>query len=254
VSTPDDLVHVEVADGVRTVTLDSQHNRNALSRQLVTELVAALDGAADDPDTKVVRLRAAGKAFCAGADLSEAAGADDAQREAATRGMVAMMRSVVACPAPVVAEVHAPVRAGGIGLVAACDIAVAGTSANFSLTEVRLALTPAVISLTVLPRLTNRAASRTFLTGELFDGARAAEIGLVTESVDDDALAGHVDALCAELAAHPAQGLTETKRLLAGPLLARLDAGEDEMVALSARLFGSEAAQQAMLAFLSRGR
>jgi methylglutaconyl-CoA hydratase len=161
---------------------------------------------------------------------------------------------VVACPAPVVAEVHAPVRAGGIGLVAACDIAVAGTSANFSLTEVRLALTPAVISLTVLPRLTNRAASRTFLTGELFDGARAAEIGLVTESVDDDALAGHVDALCAELAAHPAQGLTETKRLLAWPLLARLDAGEDEMVALSARLFGSEAAQQAMLAFLSRGR
>lgn len=247
------LVHVQDADGVRTITLDSQHNRNALSSQLVTELLEALRGAGEADDVRVVVLRAEGPAFCSGADLKEMAAGGDEGRARGTRGMLDVLREIAASPCPVVARVHAPVRAGGIGIVAACDIAVASSEASFALTEVRLGLTPAIISLTVGPRMLDRAKSRTWLTGETFDGTRAAELGLVTEACAPDDLDTTVDAAVAELAKSPAQGLAETKRLLNESLVARIDERGDEMATLSARLFGSDVARESMLAFLNRG-
>jgi enoyl-CoA hydratase/carnithine racemase len=123
---------------------------------------------------------------------------------------------------------------------------------TFAFTESRLALAPAVISLTVLPRLTSRAAADTFLTGRTFDAAEAASMGLVTRSVPPDELDAAVAQACADLAkAHP-QGLRETKALLARPLVEHIDANAEEMAALSARLFGSDAAREAMTAFLTR--
>ena len=177
---PTELVHYDVADQVATITLDSPHNRNALSRQLVTELFARLEAADADDDVKVVVIRAEGKVFCSGADLSEASA--DGMEEGA-RAMVAMQRQIVALSKPVVTRLHGAVRAGGIGIVAASDIAIAADDTTFALTEVKLGLAPAVISLTVLPRLTSRAAALTCLTGEVFDGAEAAEMGLVTRAV-----------------------------------------------------------------------
>lgn len=244
-----ELVHYEVADGVATITLDSPANRNALSRQLVGELFERLDRAASDEGAKVVVLRSAERVFCSGADLSEAA---TGSMEEGARAIVDLQRRILGHPLPVVTRLAGPVRAGGLGIVASSDVVICSEDVTFAFTESRLALAPAVISLSVLPRLTSRAAYDTFLTGRTFDAAEAEAMGLVTRSVPDAYLDETVAATCAELAkAHP-QGLRETKALLARRILADLDADADAMVALSARLFGSDEAREAMLAFLSR--
>jgi enoyl-CoA hydratase/carnithine racemase len=244
-----ELVHYEQADGVATVTLDSPHNRNALSRQLVGELFERLDQAADDEGAKVVVLRSADRVFCSGADLSEAA---EGSMEEGARAIVDLQRRILTHPLPVVTRLAGPVRAGGLGVVAASDVVICSEEVTFAFTESRLGLAPAVISLTVLPRLTSRAAYDTFLTGRTFDATEAAAMGLVTRSVPDAHLDEAVAETCAELAkAHP-QGLRETKALLARGVLARLEADAEDMIALSARLFGSDEAREAMLAFLSR--
>jgi enoyl-CoA hydratase/methylglutaconyl-CoA hydratase len=220
-----------------------------LSRQLVTELFAHLETADRADDVKVVVIRAEGKVFCSGADLSEASA--DGMEEGA-RAMVAMQRQIVALSKPVVTRLHGAVRAGGIGIVAASDIAIAADDTTFALTEVKLGLAPAVISLTVLPRMTSRAAALTCLSGEVFTGGDAEAMGLVTQAVVPEALDDSVNAICGSIVTGAPQGLRETKALLSRDLLARIDAGADDMAALSARLFGSDDAREAMTAFLSR--
>jgi enoyl-CoA hydratase/methylglutaconyl-CoA hydratase len=249
--TTSELVHLQTADGIATITLDSQHTRNALSRQLVAELTTALGAAEDDPEVRAVLLRAAGPVFCSGADLSEAkaGGMDQGARD-----LVALQRRIVASEKPVVIRLHGPVRAGGLGLVGAADIVLAADTVTFALTEARLGLAPALISLTVLPRMTSRAATRTFLTAETFDAATAADYGLITEAVPADRLDDAVADVLRQLSQASPQGLRESKRLVAAPLLATIDADGDEMARLSARLFGSEEAKAAMQAFLDRGK
>src|SRR6476469_9285860 len=117
-----ELVHYEAADQVATLTLDSPHNRNALSRQLVTELFAGIDKAEADDAVSVVLVRHEGTVFCSGADLSEASGEG---MEEGTRRIVDLQRRIVASPKPFVSRVAGAVRAGGIGIVAATDVAVA---------------------------------------------------------------------------------------------------------------------------------
>ena len=231
-----ELVHYAVGDAVATITLDSQHNRNALSRQLVSELAAGLEAAEADPVVKVVLVRADGKAFCSGADLSEAS--SEGMAEGAT-AIVALQRLILD-------------RAGGIGIVAASDVAIVAEDATFALTEVKLGLAAAIISLTVHHRMNPRAAALTTLGGEVFTGAEAASYGLVTAAVPVEQLDAAVDKVCASLASGTPQGLRESKRVLNRDLVARIDAGGEEMAALSARLFASDEARQAMLAFLSR--
>lgn len=244
-----ELVHYDTSDGVATVTLDSPHNRNALSRQLVGELVDRLDRAAADDDAKVVVLRSADRVFCSGADLSEAAGGGMAE---GTRALVDLQRRILAHPKPVVTRIAGPVRAGGLGIVAASDIALCADDVTFALTEVRLALTPAVISLTLLPRMSSRAASDSFLTGRTFGAQEAAAMGIVTRAVPAADLDEAVATTCADLAQGHPQGLRETKALLARDALAHLEANADDMATLSARLFGSDGAREAMTAFLNR--
>ena len=241
-----ELVHYEVADGIGTITLDSPHNRNALSRQLVTELIGRIEESTSD-DSRVVVLRSADRVFCSGADLSEAA---TVSMEDAAAGIIGIMRGIVAHPKPVVVRLGGPVRAGGLGIVASADIALCHDDVTFAFTESRLGLAPAMISLTVLPRLTSRAAADTFLSGRTFDATEAAAMGLVTRSVAD--LDAAVAQTCADLMeAHP-QGLAETKALLSKELLANIDLHGQEMAALSSRLFASDGARDAMITFLHR--
>lgn len=244
-----ELVHYSVAEEIASITLDSQHNRNALSRQLVSELLDGLDRAEADPEVKVVVVRADGKVFCSGADLSEAA---SGSMEEGALTLVAIQRRILTLAKPVVTRLHGAVRAGGIGIVAASDIAVAAEQATFALTEVKLGLAPAAISLTVLPRMTSRAAALTALGGEVFTAAEAVSMGLVTSAVPADDLDAEVARICASLATGAEQGLRETKALLNRELVDHLDARGPEVAALSARLFGSQEAKDAMLAFLSR--
>jgi len=246
-----ELVHLDVADGVATITLDSEHNRNALSRQLVTELAAHLDSAESDTDAKVIVLRSAHRVFCSGADLSEAA--EGSMQEGATT-LIGLQRRIATSAKPVVVVLGGPVRAGGLGLVGAADIVLATRSVTFALTEVRLALAPAVISLSLLPRLAPRAASDLFLTGRTFDAAEAAEIGLVTRVLEDDALDSGLQAVLDDLGQGYPQGFRETKALLNQALVERIDRLGDQLAEQSARLFGSDEAREAMLAFLSRKR
>jgi enoyl-CoA hydratase/carnithine racemase len=245
----DELVHLDIEGPRATITLDSQHNRNALSRRLVAELFAALEAAEADPEVRVVLVRAAGKVFCSGADLSEATA--DGMEEGAPR-IVALQRYVVTMSKPVVLRLHGAVRAGGIGLVAASDVVIADEDATFALTEVKLGLAAAIISLTVHARMNPRAAALTTLGGEVFGGRDAAAYGLVTEAVPTDALDARVDEVCGQLATGAPQGLRESKAILNRDLVARIDAHGEEMAALSARLFASDEARAAMTAFLNR--
>ena len=244
-----ELVHYAAADGVAILTLDSPHNRNALSKQLVAELYDRLGRAEEDESVKVVLVRAEGRTFCSGADLSEAAGEG---MEKAAGVLVDLQRRIVTLAKPVVTRVHGNVRAGGIGIVAASDIAISAADATYAFTEVRLGLTPAAISLTVVPRMTDRSVALTFLGGEVFDGTAAAATGLVTEALPEDELDARVAEVCASLAKGNPQGLRETKQLVGRHLVQRIDEQGADLAALSARLFGSDEAKQAMLEFLNR--
>jgi enoyl-CoA hydratase/methylglutaconyl-CoA hydratase len=238
-------------DGVATITLDSPHNKNALTQQLTGELLERLETAGADDSVRAIVIRSALDVFCSGADLSEATTVGmgvGAQR------MVDVQRAIVANPKPVVAQVAGPVRAGGIGIVAAADISVAASDSTFALTEVRLGLAAATISLTVIPRLTNRGAAYTFLTGNGFDALEAANLGLVTLTVPEEDLETAVGTVLESLRKGAPQGLRETKKLLNRELLADIDARGKDLAALSADLFASPAAQDAMQAFLNRSK
>jgi len=244
-----ELVHLTTDGPLATITLDSPHNRNALSRQLVSELFAHLGAAEADPEVKVVLITSSGRVFCSGADLSEAS---EGGMEEGAGAIVRLQRLIATMSEPVITAIPGPVRAGGIGIVAASDIAIAAEEATFALTEVKLGLAAAIISLTVHHRMNPRAAALTTLGGEVFDGATAASYGLVTEAVPGNRLDERVSEVCASLATGAAQGLRESKRILNAGLVERIDARGEEMAELSARLFASEEAHEAMTAFLSR--
>src|ERR1700754_2300195 len=157
-----ELVHLDVAAGVATITLDSPDNRNALSAQLRRELLADLDAVIEDAAVRVVVLAHTGRVFCSGMDLKEARGAG-AQDQGVTE-LPRIIERIWTSPKPVVAKVAGPARAGGLGLVAAADIAVAAEDATFAVNEVRLGLVPGGISVVALPRLLPRAPPAPLLT------------------------------------------------------------------------------------------
>ena len=244
-----ELVHLEVADDVATVTLDSERNRNALSHQLVSELAAHLAAADEDDAARAVLVRSSGTVFCSGADLSEAA--EGGMVEGA-KALITLQRQIATLGKPVVVELGGAVRAGGLGIVGAADLVIAAESVTFALTEVRLALAPAVISASLLPRLTPRAASDLFLTARTFDATEAVHHGLVTRAVPDTELQAEVARSLADVVKGYPQGLRETKTLLNHDLVARIDALGDDLAILSGELFGSDEARAAMTAFLQR--
>jgi methylglutaconyl-CoA hydratase len=232
------LVRSSVERGVATLTLDSPANRNALSRALLEQLGARLEDAIADEGVRVVVLSHTGTVFCAGADL------DDPPAPDAAWSLPGVLDQLWTAAKPVVARVAGHARAGGVGLLAACDIAVAARDATFAFTEVRLGVAPAIISLVTLPRLGHTRALELYLTGETFDGSRAAEIGLVTVATDevDAAVARYVE----QLRLGAPRALAETKRLVREPL------DFAAMERLSLELFGSEDAAEGIAAFRAR--
>ncbi len=245
-----ELVHLSCADGVATITLDSPANRNALSAPLRAQLQAYLSITATDDAVRVVVLQHTGPVFCAGMDLTEArAGGTN------TKGISefpAILQSILAHPKPVIAKLAGPARAGGVGLVAACDLAVAADTVTFAFTEVRIGVVPAVISVTVLPRISPRAAQELFLTGEVFTAERAAQIGLLTAAVDPAALDREVQRYVMALTQGAPAALARTKALLAESAGQDLSARFAAMLELSAAFFASPDAQEGMAAFTEK--
>jgi methylglutaconyl-CoA hydratase len=239
----DRVVQVAVSRGVATLTLDSPANRNALSRAMRAQLRAALVDALADDTVRVVVLDHTGRVFCSGMDLSEAAGGG--AQEQGVREFPELLEAIWSAPKPVVAVVRGPARAGGVGLVAACDVVVAGAAATFAFSEVRLGVVPAVISAVVLPRMVRHVAHRLMLTGEVFDAASAAAGGLVDLVAADDDVDTVLEAQLTALGAGAPAALAETKRLLrAGSSL-----HFDELLELSARFFASEEGQEGIASF-----
>src|SRR3954463_2451395 len=244
----DRVLSVEVSNGVATLTLDSPANRNALSRAMRARLRDGLMTALADDAVRVVVLDHTGRVFCAGMDLAEAAGG--AVQEQGVREFPDLLASIWHSPKPVAAVVRGPARAGGVGLLAACDVVVAADSASFAFSEVRLRLVPAVISAVVLPRMVPHVAHRLMLTGNVFDAATAAAGGLVDLVVPDADVDGELRAQLVELTAGAPTALAETKRLLRAGTSLRFD----ELLELSARFFASDEGQEGTAAFREKRR
>ena len=248
------VVHVEVVDGVATITLDSPANRNAVGRALLADLAVALDRATA-PDVRVVVLTHTGPAFCAGADLKErSSGAADTRPPDSTP-MVDAMRRLMDADMPTIASVKGAVRAGGIGLMASCDLVVVAASVDFAFTEVRIGVAPAIISVPILGRANASLLRAPFLTGERFDAQQARSIGLVTHvGSDSDDVDRIVAELCAGVLAGAPSAIAETKRLMRTvPTLGR-DEAFVQMRALSDSLFQGADAAEGMAAFLEKRR
>jgi enoyl-CoA hydratase len=245
------LVHYSVEGSVARLTLDSPNNRNALSTALVNQLHQGLTDATEESGVRAVVLDHTGGTFCAGADLAEAAGRDPGDVAVGrARELTNLLRRILELPMPVIAAVDGHVRAGGLGLVGACDIAVAGQASTFALTEARIGVAPSIISLALLPKITARAAGRYFLTGEKFGAQEAANIGLITVAADDVKAA--VASLTAAIGKASPQGLAASKALTTAPILEAFDRHAEELTEESARLFVSEEAREGMLAFLQK--
>lgn len=245
------LVRYEADGAVARLTLDSPHNRNALSSALVEQLHDGFTRAAAEPDVRAVVLGHTGTTFCAGADLGEASDRDPADL-ALDRGreMTRLLRRILEFPLPVLGAVDGHVRAGGLGLIGACDIVVAGPASTFALTEARIGVAPSIISLTLLPKMTARAAGRYFLTGEKFGAAEAADMGLVTIAAED--VTGQIDELVSAISQGSPQGLAASKALTTAGLLDDFDRLAETLTRQSATLFVSAEAREGMLAFLQK--
>ena len=246
----DELVHFDVVDAVATITLDSPANRNALSTRLVHDLTTALDRAeagAVDGSIRAIVLTHVPPAFCAGADLKERrTGPPD------SRPFVSVLKRLMDAEVPTLAMLRGPARAGGIGLMAACDLVVVDRDLTFALTEVRIGVAAAIISVPILRRASGSRLTAAFLTGEPFDAAFAREVGLVTHAVAAAELDATVAGLCAGIRAGAPRAVATTKRLLREvPLMESLEAFE-RMRALSDELFAGPDAAEGMAAFAEK--
>ena len=208
---------IGVADKVATVTLNRPDLRNAFNEQAIAELALAFDELGRNELVRAIVLAANGSAFCAGADLNwmkkMAAYSHDENLADASR-LADMLRTIYLCPKPTVAKVQGDCYAGGMGLVAACDIVVAAVGVNFCLSEVKLGLIPATISPYVIKAMGEQAARRYFLTAERFDAAAALRMGFAHEVVEPDALDTTVASLVKALASNSPHAVMEAKKLV----------------------------------------
>lgn len=215
--TPYQTLETQLSHGVAIIWLNRPDIRNAMSDTLIAELTDAFAAAAEDEDVRAIVLAGHGKAFCAGADLNwmqRAADYTHEQNLADAQRLATLLDTIARCPKPTVARVHGPAYAGGMGLVAACDVAIASTEATFCLSEVKLGLIPATISPYVIRAMGQRAARRWFLSGEVFDAAEAYRIGFVHDLCPAEELDGTVNALLGQFMLGSPQALASCKRLI----------------------------------------
>jgi methylglutaconyl-CoA hydratase len=210
-------LEVSVEAGIGRLWLDRPERRNAFDPPLIGALVEAVTALGADPRVRVVALGGRGSAFCAGADLGwmarQAQRPLEDNRDDALQ-LARLFATLDACPKPTVARVHGACFGGGLGLVAACDLAVAAHGAQFAFSEVRIGLLPATIGPYALRVMGHRASSRYMLTGETFDAATAAQTGMVSVAVEASELDATLDALLARLLHGGPAAQSGVKRLL----------------------------------------
>ncbi len=210
-------IRIDTQGPVARVTLSRPAVRNAFNDEVIAELRAAFEALGAHHDVRAVVLAAEGPAFCAGADLNWMRRMADYTRDenlADAGQLAAMLKAIYECPKPTIAAVQGDVFAGGMGLVAACDMAVSVRTATYCLSEVKLGLIPATISPYVIRAMGARAAHRYFLTAERFSAEEAHRIGFVHELADADALDAKVAELAAALVGASPAAVRACKRLV----------------------------------------
>ncbi|KVM74159.1 enoyl-CoA hydratase [Burkholderia ubonensis] len=251
-----ETIKVNEANRVATVMLARPDVRNAFNETMIAELTTAFEWLDAHAGVRAVVLAAEGTAFCAGADLNwmkKMAGYSDDENRADARKLARMLEAIHRCGKPVIARVHGDAYAGGVGLVAAADIAIAADGVKFCLSEARLGLIPATIAPYVVRAMGERAARRYFTTAEVFDGARAAALGFVHEAVPADALDATVEQLAATLVANGPDAVQACKRLVADVAGRPLDAALIEQTAdWIARTRAGAEAREGIAAFLEK--
>jgi methylglutaconyl-CoA hydratase len=246
------FVHFDQRGSVLRLVLDSPHNRNALSRQLLAELQEAFVEVAGDPAIRVIVLTGAGPVFCSGADLSERLHPPKDSAGPAPVSYADVLSAIAASPLPVIARVNGHVRAGGMGLVAACDLAVAPPSATFAFTEVRVGVAPAIIAVPALSVMARRDLVRYALTGEVFGADTACTAGLLSAVVPDEGLDSWVEGVVTSFLKSSPGAVARTKALLADLRLREWKEGLARASAVSEELFRSAEASEGMAAFLAK--
>ena len=234
------------------ITLDSPQTRNALSAPLVRELGDHLRAALADERVRAIVLTGNGPAFCAGADLKNRG--DAVAPGSGPNPFVEILKLMWEGPKPVIVAANGHAFGGGVGLVAAADIALAVDGATFSFSEVRVGVIPAMISVVVLPKLGVHQAMRLFLTGERFDAARAREYGLLHKVVAADALVSAVEEEVAQLALGAPNAIAEAKRLIRTVSRLPMDDAFRYAEEKIAALFASPEAAEGMAAFVGKRR
>jgi methylglutaconyl-CoA hydratase len=237
-------VDYQVSSGVATITLARPERRNALSVELLEDLLDRLAASAADGSVRAVVLAGAGPVFCAGADL----GSVTARPGELTGTLAAVLRAILAHRCPVVARAQGATRAGGMGLLGASDVVVAASDATFGFPEVRLGVSPAVIAAVLGPRLEATAAQRYLLTADNFDAAEAQRIGLVSVVVSPEQLDAAVSDVVSSLLLGAPESLARTKAALLA--LRGRPTEEDWRLAteVSAALFASDDAREGLAA------
>lgn len=247
----------EIDLGVAIITLNRPERHNAFDDALIAELSDAIDRMAADPAVRVLVISSSGKSFCAGADLNwmkRAAGYSSEENLRDARALAGMLRRLAHCPKPTVARIQGPAYGGGVGLVACCDVAIATFDAEFSLTEVKLGLIPAVISPHVIAAIGERYARRYMLTAERFSAAEAYRIGLLHEMVsDEEALDEALGEIIDALLKNGPRAIAECKELIQAVAWKPLsDAILDDTAQRITRLRASEEGREGMSAFLEK--
>lgn len=247
-----ELVHLEVDRGVARITLDSPQNRNALSSQLVAELTAHLSAATTLAGVRAIVLTGTGSVFCSGADLKEGRQANQAGTSTGATTLAPILEMMWHSPRPVIGRINGPARAGGMGLLAACDLAVGIEDSTFAINEVRIGVIPAIISVVVLRKLRLTDAMDLFLTGAPFDGRRAVELGLLNRAVPAERLDAAVEDILEALRLGAPGAIAGAKQLVREVTDMEMHAAFIEMATRSAGYFASPEALEGMTAFAEK--
>jgi methylglutaconyl-CoA hydratase len=245
------VTHYEIRGAAAWITLDSPENRNALSGPLVQELGTHLRSAIADPAVRAIVLTGKGPAFCAGADLKNRGDAV-APGSGAKNPFVEILRLMWDGPKPVIVAANGHAFGGGVGLIAAADIAIAVEDATLSFSEVRVGVIPAMISVVVLPKLGVHQAMRLFLTGARFKAPEARDYGLVHRVVPAAGLAAAVQEEVDAIALGGPNAVAEAKKLIRTVGRVPMDEGFAYAEAKIAELFASPEAAEGMMAFASK--
>ena len=246
------LVETELSHGVMTITLADEARRNALSAQLLIELMFAIDKVDNNPEVRVCVVTNRGNVFCAGANLSEQAANDADNASGRTVSMSELFQRILHSPKPFVGRIAGHCVAGGVGLAAVMDISIALDSAKFGFTEVRVGVAPAMISVVCLPKMRLGDARSAFLRGNRFRAEEAVRMGLINQAVDADSLDREVRTAINDLLAGEPSAIAATKQLTARVPSMGIDDAFEWTTALSATLFASDEAREGMSAFLEK--